>query len=280
MGKTQLIRDQQRHHGLNFLGLQETRCPEVCGAADGILRLGGGAERGHWGVELWINLRQPIAFIGSTAIYLEPKDVLVVQKSPRILLVRVEHRLWSAWIVVAHAPQSGQSATARTEWWSSLHEMLLRYVGQEPLFALMDANAEPGLTDHVSVGDKTFPVSRSTGLFREFLEQFGLCLPCTFNCHVGPTTTWTAPDGFTTACIDHVCIPQRFLPRCQHSQVLELGNGDLDHCAVAAQLQWTESVQEGKKVNKLPPIDRSAISRETLDVALRASPSPCMAHRH
>ena len=51
-GKVQLLRDQMLAFNFNFLGLQETRCPEICSTVDNVYRLGGGAERGHWGVEL------------------------------------------------------------------------------------------------------------------------------------------------------------------------------------------------------------------------------------
>lgn len=34
------------------MGVQETRCPEICSLVDGICWLGGGADKGSLGVEL------------------------------------------------------------------------------------------------------------------------------------------------------------------------------------------------------------------------------------
>eukprot|EP00435_Cladocopium_sp_Y103_P062619 s676_g24.t1 len=75
-GKTQLVRDQMRQFGLTFLGIQESRAPEICGLSDNILRLGAGADRGHWGVELWIDLQQPIAHVLSTPVFLTKQNVI------------------------------------------------------------------------------------------------------------------------------------------------------------------------------------------------------------
>eukprot|EP00435_Cladocopium_sp_Y103_P019532 s2333_g4.t1 len=199
-GKTQLLRDQMRQHFLNFLGIQESRCAEVCGLDNGVLRLGAGSDRGHWGTES----RQ-------------------------------------------------------------------RYVNEEPLYVLIDANAEPGEADGVCVGATPFPSSKSIGFFREFLATRNLCLPSTFECHSGSTDTWTAPDGLRTSCIDFVCIPVGALEHCVHSQVLDsfdLGNGDIDHKATGLQLQWNTVYQEKSSSSHQLAVDRAAICGVDLQVPL------------
>ena len=99
-GKVQLLRDQMLAFKFNFLGLQETRCPEICSTVDNVYRLGGGAERGHWGVELWLNLAQPIGHDGDRPIYLTAQDVQVLHRTPRLLIVKIDCPIWHACLVV------------------------------------------------------------------------------------------------------------------------------------------------------------------------------------
>ena len=97
----------------------------------------------------------------------------------------------------------------------------------------MDANAAPGSCDGQIVGQHGFDIfEEHTPFFRHFLEEFQLCLPCTFPCHQGPTTTWRALTGLTEHCIDFVCIPVDLLDQCSFSTTVpdfDLHNGDFDH---------------------------------------------------
>ena len=153
------------------MGLQETRCPEICSLVEGFLRLGGGSENGHWGTELWIDLRQPIGHLDRQPIFLASQNIVVTYKDPRTLIVRVHHPLWQAWIVVAHGPQSGQSLAARTEWWTTFQHTDASHVTQDQLFVLIDANASPGNPDQVVVGPRPFPTSKNTSFLRNFLDS-------------------------------------------------------------------------------------------------------------
>ena len=79
-GKLQCIRDQMKALHLLFLGIQESRADEVCSQTDDVLRLGSGADKGHHGVELWINMLQPFAYTGKKAHFLNKQHVVVVQR--------------------------------------------------------------------------------------------------------------------------------------------------------------------------------------------------------
>jgi len=270
-GKLQFIRDQMRGLHLNFLGIQESRTVETCTCTDEVLRLGGGADKGHHGIELWVNLRQPIAYVRNKPVFLNKQQIVVVHKTPRVLLVRIAHDIWSAWILVAHAPQSGQTDRQRTVWWDSLNEMLHQHIAPGELFALIDANAAAGPTDGISVGPLGMDTTKSTALFRSFLAEWGLALPCTFSCHQGHRDTWCSPDGTIQACIDYVCVPQHQLPSCKLSRTvpeLDLGNRDVDHSVVAIQMEWTghHMMSKGKAPRKAH--NRSSIDRHSLAVEL------------
>ena len=245
-GKLQYLRDQMKSLGLLFLGIQESRSGAACSTTDGVLRLGSGSDRGHHGVELWVNLLQPFAQIGSKRICFQKQHFVVVHSDPRLLLVRAIHELWQAWIVVAHAPQSGQRESDRQNWWDHLHTVLLQHVHSSSLFVLIDANAAPGPTDLTHVGPADTASSKSTPMLRSLLELWSLALPATFPCHIGPRNTWTSPDGDGEHCIDHICVPTSDLKDCQLSRVVEefdLGNLSHDHNVTAIQLQWEQVSQ-------------------------------------
>lgn len=266
-GKVHFIRSQMRHFGFNFMGLQETRCAEICSCVDDIYRLGGGADHGHWGTELWIDLARPIAYVRKQPILLSKHDFVVLYKSPRLLLVRVDHWLWNALVVVAHAPQSGQSETDRAHWWQHFHDVLQQFHDGSSLFILLDANAAPGPADGCVVGKDHFPTSKSTHFLRDFLHVNDLCLPCTFDCHQGSNTTWTSLNGETRHCIDFVCVPRSLLSTCKLSTVLpefDLCNGDADHRVVALQLEWQEHTWYQRPLKKKQKVDRSSINSQSV----------------
>ena len=56
--------------------------------------------------------------------------------------------------VVAHAPQSGIPEDQRQAWWASLTEQFIKFVKDEEVYVLIDANAEPGPTDGTHVGPR------------------------------------------------------------------------------------------------------------------------------
>ena len=93
-GKVHFLRTQMRQFGFNFLGLQETRCAEICSCVDDVYRLGGGADHGHWGTELWIDLARPIAYVRKQPIYLSKQDFVVLFKSPSLHVY-----CWFEWII-------------------------------------------------------------------------------------------------------------------------------------------------------------------------------------
>ena len=275
--KTQFLREQMIQHKFNFLGMQETRCAEICGLNDGVLRLGGGADRGHWGVELWVNLSQPFAYIDGKALCLTARDVAVVHVEPRFMITRVVHKFWQAWIVVAHGPQSGQTTAARADWWQRFSQLVANHINSDKLYVLIDANASPGCTDHLAVGDRSFATTKNTPFLRDFLTAQNLCLPCTFDCHIGSTDTWRSPDGASTHCIDFVCIPVHDLSACTLSQVIDsfdLCNGDNDHSAVGLQLVWSATTYSETGPKKSRSFDRSKICKEQISEELRAISIP------
>ncbi|CAL1138089.1 unnamed protein product [Cladocopium goreaui] len=176
-GKTDYLRQQFISHNLNFLGLQETPAPETFGQVDGVLRLGSGSAKGHYGTELWANLKIPYVWIGRQAHYLKPKDFQVLHRDPRMLAVQIETPYMKLKILVGHAPHCGHSLQEREQWWHTFSNHARLRHGYERLLVLMDANADPGPRDDYVVFKDGFLSNENTPLLQDFLTEHDLCLP-------------------------------------------------------------------------------------------------------
>ena len=274
-GKVQYLRSQFVLHRLNFLGIQEARTDACCSCVDEVLRLASGAERGHHGVELWVNLKCPIGFLDKVPQYLKRHDFVVVHAKPRWLMVRVQHSLLKGPLVVAHAPQSGCPRVDREEWWTSFSQTLeqCKLTADESVFCMIDANAATGPRAFPHVGDHDDGVTASTNLLRDFLYFQDLCLPASHPIHRGSRTTWFSPDGQHECRIDYVVVPCNLLPYCTFSCVLpdfDLGTVHLDHLMSALQLSWQtwQQVSASGDTSTKPRYDRRSLQRGSLTSVL------------
>eukprot|EP00435_Cladocopium_sp_Y103_P070812 s102_g36.t1 len=245
-GKLNYLRAQFIAHGLNFVGLQETRTTEGTSFVDGVLRLCSGCAAGNLGVELWCNLRQPLCFIDGRPQFFAKNDFTVLHNDPRSLLVAVHSDWLRLWILVAHAPHSGSSLEVRTSWWDDLEALVHHHVGDlHYLYVCIDANASPGQRDDQSVFLDGLATSCSTPLLRHFLQEFHLSIPATGPIHEGPRETWTSRHCDETYMIDFVLVPQCWTSACTFSQLLsdfDLATGTDDHTASGLELRWSQTV--------------------------------------
>eukprot|EP00435_Cladocopium_sp_Y103_P050288 s1539_g15.t1 len=278
-GKLHYLQSQMKSMGINCLGIQEARTEAGMRVANDILCFASGEGPGGYGVELWINMHQPIGWqskhrpskSSAKAFYFQRSEFVVTHGDERRLLVRCSNSLFNSWIFVGHAPHSGRSRTERSEWWTSTQLLLQQHCDSAPLFWMLDANAAPGEADHLVVHRSGFATSTSTPFFRNALEQFSLCLPATSQCHSGSNATWTAVDGDSEHCIDHIAVPQSWLPFCVQSMVLpdfDLAQINEDHKAVVLQLQWTSYQPKMSRQSSKKP-DPGAFTSAEFQDALR-----------
>eukprot|EP00435_Cladocopium_sp_Y103_P048289 s1574_g14.t1 len=278
-GKLDYLRQQMKLLHINVVGLQETRTTAGSSCAEDIFRLSSGDSHGHFGVELWVNLSQPIAQVHGRSIHLQREDLVVVHASPRILLVLHDHVMLRMWFLVAHGPQSGRDADEREDWWHGLSALVFQHVQSDPLYVMIDANASTGTQDGIHVFENDDTPSANTPFFRAFLQTHELCIPATGSLHEGPSSTWTSPIDGSDHRIDYVLVRQSYLPSCRLSQVLpelDLGHHG-DHEAVILQLAWTQLWSSPRRDPMHPSgaYQRDKISRAGLQVPLREySPLP------
>ena len=268
-GKTEFLRRQFVEHGLLFLGLQETRTEAGAACTDGVLRLCSGADKGKFGTELWVNLRQPFAWEQQQPLHFTSENFQVLHTDPRTLLVRASHKHWGGLLLVAHAPQSGQHRDVREQWWQHLQEIINKYQAEDELFVMLDANAATGPSDHTAVFDLDDRSTPNTPLLRDFMAHFTLCLPSTSSLmHGGQSSTWTNPTGDIHCRIDYVAVPQSHYDRCVCSHVLDsfdLGN-EYDHNPVALEMRWQHTfnllTQTEKGQTRRTTHQRTAIAQQ------------------
>ena len=266
-GKLLYLYEQVKAHGINIVGVQEGRNEEVFSTSHDMLRIGAGHCGGLYGVELWINLAQPIGFDKRMRPrHLKVQHFQVCHKDPQRLIVRCQAELLTCWILVAHAPHSGHARSARQQWWEQTDHLIDTYGDGMPWIWLIDANAEAGDWDDTTVFDSDLPTSVNTELFRSCLHRHELCLPSTLPCHTGTRSTWTSPDGVSHHCIDYVVIPRSWRWFCTYSSVIDtidLGTINDDHNAVGIQMEWTAADTHKKEQKACPQPDWSSYDSRT-----------------
>lgn len=258
-GKLLYLYEQVKAHGLNIIGIQEGRNDEVFSTSHDILRIGAGHKDGQFGVELWVNLVQPVGYNQSKKPYFFKAQCFQVSyKDPQRLIVKCQAEVLTCWILVAHAPHSGHLRSTRQQWWDQTDQLIDEFGDGAPWIWLIDANAEAGDADAVAVHASGLPASANTEFFRNSLHRNGLCLPSTMSCHTGPRHTWTSPDGSTQHCIDYVVVPCDWRSSCTFSMVidtLDLCALNEDHKAVGVQIEWNAEATPSTRAMKRPQLN-------------------------
>ena len=162
-GKLHYIQTQMKYFRINCMGIQEARTERGLRTANNILVFSSGAIDGQLGVEIWINLEQPIGWRQAQShgkeFYLHRIDFCVVHSDERRMLLRCDNATCSFWIFNTHAPHSGRPLGERQAWWMHTQPILQQHCDQDPLFWMMDANAAPGPADGATVFTAGFATS-------------------------------------------------------------------------------------------------------------------------
>jgi len=272
-GKLDFLRGQMKQLQLNVVGIQEARSHAGQSAADQVLRISGGDQQGQLGVELWVNLTQPYAYQGRTPVFFQRMDFVVVEATPRTLLVLHDHPSHRFWFLVAHGPQSGRPQEEREEWWMHLTTLLFQHVQSDKIFILIDANAATGPRDDIHIFQHDDRTSVNTKYFTEFLREMDLAVPSTGARHEGPHHTWTSPIDEEQYRLDYVLLRTDIVGDCVHSQTVpefDLGNSG-DHIAVAIQVQWNAACSQLSRHcqgERGPGVQRSSITYQKMHDAL------------
>ena len=265
MGRAALLREQAEYHGFHVIGLQETRTVLDDPCDSNFVRIISASQQGVGGCELWLATTQPYGWTGDTPCYFQRQHVQVVHADEQILIATYHQGPLHLLFCVAHAPHSGKGSTILQHWWTRLTTLLQRYVKNNHLIMMIDANADP--EPWMDAIGELQPFSRdkqrqSDLLFSKLIQQFSLMLPSTFeDFHRSDiSTTWRSNDGRYQARNDYVAIPSTWRDFTINSELCEgmdSGAAGLDHVAVSLLVKGAISLQPPR--SNLRTFDRHRI---------------------
>ncbi|CAE7835995.1 unnamed protein product [Symbiodinium sp. CCMP2592] len=194
---------QLRALGVHIAFLQECRSRPGRWSSHGFLSFRSGAEKGLFGVEIWIrpDLLHP-------ALSLD--DFRIRFASPKILLVQCQRAELPVTLVAAHAPHAERPDAEIRRFWHDLKTQLLPACNRGTVLLGIDANADFTGRDEEEtlVGDllNLRPARLGDDLLLACAHDTALAAPGTWSevC-TGPTWTWQHTGGKTQR-LDHLLI--------------------------------------------------------------------------
>ena len=156
-------------------------------------------------------------------------------------------------LVVLHAPHTGYSEEARSQWWHQAKQDLVSLGRAAPLILLGDFNAVVSSFDSPAVGPLAGEVADLSGaLSAAIANELGLRLVNTF---ASPDFPDKLRPTWKHKCIDYIGVPEAWERGAQHIAVdVDLGNEHEDHFMVAAAISLPRfpRSQQSKKAYKRP----------------------------
>ena len=225
--------DAQWHQaGIHAIGVQEARTPAGCFQSANYSIYASGAKTARtplYGCELWLHRTMVIGtdHRGRPLTFGQAK-ITVQHADPRRLFVQVQLDTLSMQFVVLHTPcltnqVEGQPPplTQLQAWWEDTSNLLHKFPASNMQWVLIDANSPLDAECDELVGPLGAETTSKQGqLFKSFLQNHRLAVPCTFPAlHSGQTTTWTHSTGKKSR-KDYVLLPLQHLPLAVASKVV------------------------------------------------------------
>lgn len=240
-----------RQHGLDIVGLQETRhkADHYFETSDFHVLARAANRRRSGGTQLWV---AKDAF----GLQVEHRRLKTLYATDRILLAELSHPSLHIGLLVLHAPSS-EDATTLQEWWNEV-DSHLRQLNDVPFLVMMDANSRVGSTTSCHIGDHdAAPKNHAGEALHGWSAKHSLWLPSTFRLfHTGTSYTWHHSTG-PGARLDYVAIPLQFYSQCKRSWVeddIDIQTARVDHLATCLEFELWETDAPQDAV--LPPVLR------------------------
>jgi len=231
---------QCHEEGIHLLACQETRlkrgprCNEWY-----FFRHSSATDQGCYGITVAFSTQLPIGTFLSTEgieepVYWKDKDIAVIAKSPRFLLLRSTNALCRAIFVAAHAPHMGHSEQDIAQWWTDLRKQIPGNYNDWPVLFLGDANAHVGSHTSAAVGDHLSEEEHpKSSHFHDTLLDWDAYLPSTFqDFQKGEAGTWFHHQSKKWKRGDYVAIPRCWpLETCEAEVCdhIDFGHEAMDH---------------------------------------------------
>ena len=257
--KTREILRQCFEHKLDIVAIQESRSKYTHMTQEGsYARIIVAGDRGHGGVELWLNTET----LGQKLNHQlqVTQDVCVWHNSSRLLALDIKCSALQITICVLYAPQSGREDHEIQEWWEHFRQLIQNRPSRLPMIWLGDMNAKIGSITTSGIGANAADLEDTAGTeLREACTCHHMTIPSTFR-HWHDTATWTYvnPAGFRSR-NDYIAVAEDILPGVARSfsiPTIDLLNGDADHIPIGLEIQMTEVADTRNCLRRIPLYDR------------------------
>ena len=229
--------------GFCAVGLQETRTTvNPRGDSLNFFVLGGSADSGQLGVQLWLAKRTPVARTPRGPVYWEGDNMSVILATPRILVATARVAAKTFGFVVAHAPTGKATAAVRTQWWKDLSSSLRRLPPRCIPFLFIDANAQFEWCPDPPRADRA--LDHNAKELSSALAEHKLLASPNVSANGKRLVTWQGPARLE-CCLDYVVCAEGFGPAVQAVDAFPdfEGLADHDHFLLQVTFRWTDQAQ-------------------------------------
>ena len=260
-GRTAILAESLRVHGVFLAGVQEARTPKgTVPSALFVRYCSGCTERKSHGVEVWV---------AQGGRWPEHRAVILHATHTRLIL-RLTFLGQCVLVLSGHAPHRAAPPNERAQWWDETTRICTCVGADHPWILLVDANARVGSVESEHIGGFQADVEDDGGgHMHGLLQTLRAWVPATFSGHMtGPGGTLLQKLSCELHRSDYVCLPMSWRHCSAEAWVepaISSGHAIMDHLASAVQV--TLSLETTAPRQRCARIDREAI----LDPANRAS---------
>ena len=244
VGASAILAEQLLANDVSIAMIQESRCPPGKVKTGSYTRLCSGAERGQWGVEVW--LRDGCAVLthasGQAAASVRAVQATVLAADPRRLLVRILCKPMSFLLVALHGPHRAFERSHILIWWKETIGMIRHYLKNDVLIVAGDLNAALGSRPTAAVDTHAAETEDTAGeCVQDLMEAFQLFCPSTFcQLHQGASFTYYQKKCDPVCRVDYILVPRDWQSSHVASSTLpcvHAGHAVQDHVAVCTHVE-------------------------------------------
>ena len=256
--KTREIARQFEQAGYDIIAVQESRARYTERSQDGpFLKLISASNRGHGGVEVWLNLQALSSKLGWE---ITDKDCVVWRQDSRLICVHLCIDRRGIDVLCGYAPQSGRTEKEIKDWWQQVDDVVRNRQWQAPIWFLGDMNGRVGSVVSDSIQDNAPDIEDlGSSCMHEFCRKWDLIAPATFHCfHEGPSMTYVNPRGFESR-IDFILVDKergQGIHRSYVDENVDTMNGDVDHRVVGLDVMISVNPKKQQGFQRQPWYDR------------------------
>ena len=289
-----LLADQLRQAGVHIAAIQEARTEEGQISTGEYFRFCSGADRGHFGIELWFRKDfEILSFPREThGITFALQSFVVHHRDPRRLVVLFKQGSLRVVFAAFHAPHRGTDFATLSEWWATTEALLYRLSRGSLLVVGADCNASVGSLESCHLSHCGAEDQDDAGnLLHAFLKKCELWAPATWPAvQHGPTWTFAQRRNGALTRPDFVFLPMDWRTGVVSTWTdsgITAANLVLDHIATLADVRVKLQARRDTRPARRAGIDVSKLSlpesQPILRSVLQNAPRPSWdtsAHAH